>query len=256
MTRVYAHRGARLELPENTLPAFRRALELGADALELDCHMTRDGIIVVSHDETGSRMANVARELRASAFADVREWDVGWGFTDDAGGRPFANAGYRIPALSELLEALPDARLNIDAKQQEPNMIGNLLRTIRAHGAEERVHLASFWMKNLGRIRAAGYRGGTSLGPKEVVHMRFAPTAVLRLMSRGTRAQIPRHQGPIRLDDASFIAKCHALGVAVDYWTINDPDEARLLIERGADGIVTDDPRTIVPAVRALARAS
>jgi glycerophosphoryl diester phosphodiesterase len=255
MTRVYAHRGARLELPENTMPAFRRALEVGADALELDCHMTRDGVVVVAHDETGSRTANVAREIRACSFEDVRSWDVGWGFSDRAAPmsstRPFAAKGFRIPALSELLEELPHARLNIDAKQEEPDMVPALLRTIRRHGAEERVHLASFSSKNLGKIRARGYRGGVSLGPREVMLLRLAPRAALRLGALGgTRAQIPRHHGPIRLDAARFIAKAHALGVAVDYWTINDADEARLLVERGADGIVTDDPRGMVAALR------
>jgi glycerophosphoryl diester phosphodiesterase len=251
MTRVYAHRGARHELPENTLQAFRRGLDVGADALELDCHMTRDGIIVVSHDETGARMGNVASTIRSSSFADLREWDVGLGFLGESGERPFKSAGFRIPALAEVLAEFSGVRLNIDAKQEEPDMIPALLRAIRNARAEEYVHLASFSSKNLGKIRNARYAGGTSLSASEVAQVRLLPLSVLRVKKpRGERAQIPRSHGRLRLDSVAFIEKCHALGVAVDYWTINDADEARLLVSRRADGIVTDDPRRIVAALR------
>src|SRR5450432_2335644 len=85
VTIVYAHRGARVELPENTMPAFRRALELGADALEIDCHMTKDGVVVVSHDPTGERMAGEKRAIREESFEIVRDWDVSRGFKPKVG---------------------------------------------------------------------------------------------------------------------------------------------------------------------------
>ncbi len=249
MTIVYAHRGARVELPENTMPAFRRALELGADALEIDCHMTKDGVVVVSHDETGKRMAGIDRTIREESCANVRDWDVARGFTAKAGAPAMDGATrFRVPELSEVLSELPAAFLNVDAKQQVPDMIPALLRVIRAHGATERVRLASFSGANLRRIRRLGYEGETSLGPHETALVRALPEALLRAVNlTGKRAQIPRKQGPIALDTKGFIAKCHALGIGVDYWTINDPEDAMELSRRGADGIVTDDPRSIVP---------
>src|SRR5256885_7560810 len=72
--RVYAHRGASRELPENTMPAFRRALELGADALETDLHATADGVLVTSHDPDGARVFGVARRIADCRWRDVREW--------------------------------------------------------------------------------------------------------------------------------------------------------------------------------------
>lgn len=241
-----------MELPENTMPAFRRALELGADALEIDCHMTKDGVVVVSHDPTGERMAGERRAIREESFAVVREWDVSRGFHAKAGAPPIeAGATFRIPELAEVLGELPDVFLNIDAKQVVPDMVPALLRVIRAHDATKRVRLASFSDANLRRIRRLGYEGETSLGPQEVALVRALPAALLRpLRLTGKRAQIPRKQGPIALDSRAFIDKCHAVGIGVDYWTINDPEEARELSRRGADGVVTDDPRTIIAALR------
>ena len=83
------------------------------------------------------------------------------------------------------------------------------------------------------------------------------PQAVLtRLSPRGNAAQVPTHQGPLRLDTAAFIAKCQSLAVRVDYWTIDTPEEAARLLALGADGLVTNDPRRIVPVARAGDRGS
>lgn len=233
------------------MPAFRRALELGADALEIDCHMTRDGVVVVAHDPTGERMAGEKRAIREESFAHVRDWDVARGFQPKAGAPPIeADTRFRIPELAEVLSELPGVFLNIDAKQETPDMVPALLRVIRAHDATKRVRLASFSDANLRRIRKLGFEGETSLGPQEVALVRALPEPLLRALKlTGKRAQIPRKQGPIALDAKGFIQKCHAVGIGVDYWTINDPDEAMELSRRGADGVVTDDPRTIIPAL-------
>src|SRR5579872_3898446 len=115
---LFAHRGASRELPENTLPAFRRALEVGATALETDVHMTRDGHLVLSHDPTGARMAGVARAIRDATLAEVRGWDAGVGFVDEEGRRPFAGRGFRFATLEELLEEWAGVPVNVDAKQR------------------------------------------------------------------------------------------------------------------------------------------
>ena len=98
--RIYAHRGASAELPENTMPAFRRAVALGADALELDIHATADGVLVVSHDPDGRRMAGVARRLADITWDEASRWDVG--------------GGARMPTFEEVVRAFPDVPLNVD----------------------------------------------------------------------------------------------------------------------------------------------
>src|ERR1700689_2026557 len=117
MPRLYAHRGAAVELPENTLPAFRLALELGADAIETDAHLTRDGHVVLSHDPSGERCAGVPRAIRQSTLAEVRAWDMGHAFRERHPGAPAER--FLIPTLDELLTQLPGVPLNVDVKDHD-----------------------------------------------------------------------------------------------------------------------------------------
>jgi glycerophosphoryl diester phosphodiesterase len=250
--RLYAHRGAAAELPENTLPAFERAIERGADALELDVHLTRDGHVVVAHDPDGARMCGTPRAIREATLAELERWDAGWGVVDAAGRRPFAGQGFRIPTLEAVLRGFPDRVINVDVKQWSPPMVEPLLALLRAHDAEPRVILASFKQRTLWAIRRAGYRGMTALSPLEVAALLAVPRAIWRRAPwRGGAAQIPTHQGALRFDTARMVARCHDLGLRVDYWTIDDPTVAARLLALGADGIMTNDPATVAPAFRA-----
>src|SRR5256886_15481803 len=138
---VYARRGASGELPENTMPAFRRALELGADALETDLHATADGVLVTSHDPDGARVFRVARRIADCRWSEVREWGV--------------------PSLEEVVRAFPGVPINVDLKT---DVAALAVETLRRLGAEEQVTLASFQSATLRRVRALGFRGPASLG--------------------------------------------------------------------------------------------
>ncbi len=246
---LYAHRGAPAELPENTMPSFLRALELGADVIETDAHLTADGHVVLSHDETGGRMAKTPFAIARARLDEVRGWDVGAGFVTRTGERPFVGRGYRMPRFDDVLAELPGARFNVDAKAHTPAMVSALLAVVRRHRAQDRVRLASFDARTLKAIRRRGYEGETGLAQSEVVRAALAPLAWLTtdaLRVRGNAAQIPTHAGPVRLDTRAMIARFHAQGLRVDFWTIDDPREARRLLENGADGIMTDDPRRLV----------
>jgi len=223
--RVYAHRGASLELPENTMPAFRRALELGADALETDVHVTSDGVLVTSHDPDGARVFDVHRRIADCPWAEVRSWGV--------------------PALEEVVASFPGVPINVDLKVPAADLAVELLHRL---DAADRVTLASFRSSTLRRVRALGYRGATGLGRSEVARLVSLPTAAQRgpLALPGKAAQLP-----LSLAQPWVIRRCHALGLRVDYWTVNDPALARSLAALGADGIMTDDPGAIVAALRA-----
>jgi glycerophosphoryl diester phosphodiesterase len=228
--------------------SFRRALELGADALETDAHLTRDGHVVLSHDPTGKRCCNVGRELSASRLDEVREWDAGWGFRDAERKRPFAGQGVRIPTLEEALVEFRGVRLNIDIKQTDPAMVEPLLELLKRHQAEGQVTLASFHLRTLLRVRLAGYSGETALPEAEVATMLFAPALLFSVLPwRGQAAQLPLSSGRLHFDTADMVARCHRLGIRLDYWVVNDPAVAGRLLGLGADGIMTDDPRSIGP---------
>jgi glycerophosphoryl diester phosphodiesterase len=248
---IYAHRGASYELPENTLGAFRLAVELGADAIETDAHMTRDGRIVLSHDPTGERMAGVPRPIRDATLAEVRLWDVGARFVPRGAedGRHGSLEPFRMPTLEEALDDLPQTAFNVDAKQEEPDMIPALLRCIRAAGATDRVRIASFSTKNLARARALGYEGPTGLSQTEVARAMLAPKRFVKLA--GDAAQVPLKAWGVKFAKPSAIDRLHSLGLRVDFWTVDDPDLAQQLFAMGADGVMTDDPRTVCASRRA-----
>ncbi len=254
----FAHRGAASELPENTLPSFERALSLGADALEMDLHLTSDGVVVVAHDPDGRRMAGRSDEIRRSTLREVKSWDVGFGFIEQ-GFRPHHDKGFRIPTFEEVLDAFPGILLNVDAKQLSPPVVPALLDLVDRRGAADRVNIASFHRSALRDTRKRGFAGTTSLAPLEIALALTLPVAVisrLRGLGRmGDSAQIPLREGPIVLARRGFVDKCRAAGLTVDFWTVNDPSVAREVARLGADGIMTDDPRAIVPVVRAARQA-
>jgi glycerophosphoryl diester phosphodiesterase len=235
------------------MPSFHRALELGAHALEMDVHMTRDGAVIVSHDPNGLRMAGVSRAFRDVSLAEAQSWDFGWGFMTPDGGRPFASKGYRAPTLEQVLRELPGVPLNVDINQRRPRIATQVVEIVQRHRASERVTLASFDRSNLVRVRSLGYEGPTSLSQFEVAALLATPRFALRHMLLGTAAQVPVRVGPLVLARRRVIDRCHSLGIRVDFWTINDPTEAKRLLALGADGIMTDDPAAIAPVFASTA---
>ena len=242
--RLYAHRGASAERPENTMVAFQRAIEIGVDALELDVHLTRDGHFVVVHDDTALRTCGAQVAWNALDLADAQRLDAGWGFVASDGSRPFAGKGIAPPTFESVLVEFPRVHLNVDLKGEDA--VIRMLELLRAHKAEERVTLASFQTATMIAVRRRGFGGETGLSQGEVATLLALPAVLWRqLPFTGTAAQIPTHQGPLRFDRTTFIAKCHAAGLRVDFWTIDDVEEARRLIGLGADGIMTNDPAAL-----------
>ena len=239
--RLYAHRGASAERPENTMAAFERAVELGVDAIETDVHATRDERLVVAHDDTAARMCGARLAWDAIDAPDAKQLDAGWGYVAADGSRPFAGRGIHVPLFEELLEAFPATRFNVDLKGERA--IDLMLDLLRRYGAEDRVTLASFATRTAVTMRRRGFAGDTALSQIEVATLLGLPAVLWRqLPFTGNAAQVPVSQGPLRFDRPAIIAKCHSLGLRVDYWTIDDREEARRLLALGADGIMTNDP--------------
>jgi glycerophosphoryl diester phosphodiesterase len=251
--RLYAHRGTAGELPENTLPGFVRALSQGATALEMDAHMTRDGHVVIAHDPDGARTANVARAIAQCTLHEVKAWDAGWAFLDAQGQRPFAGQGIQVPTLHEVLRACPDVPINVDVKQESPSMVRAIVDVIAANHATERVLLTSFSRVTMRALHALPYSGPIGAGMVDVVKLWALPRPLVKFAHvQGARVQLPTHMhtavGELRFDTRRFIDAVHATGAALDYWTINDVDEARRLLALGADGIMSDVPAVVLPA--------
>ena len=153
-----------------------------------------------------------------------------------------------MPTLEEVLRDLPPVPLNIDIKRHDDHAARAVVELVRRHRAEERVLLASFDAGTLRTVRRLGYEGRTGMGVSEILRLVFLPERALRLRPfKGAAAQVSPRVGPVALDRSAFVARAHGLGLMVDYWTINDPEDAARMLRLGADGIMTDDPARIAP---------
>ena len=254
---LVAHRGGSLLAPENTLVAFDRALALGADALEIDVRRTRDGAVVVFHDDDTARLTGQNGTIEGRSLAEVRALDAGFSFTTDGGGTfPMRGLGVRIPTLGEVLARYPSLRLNIDAKPYEPALAEALARAVVEAGASDRVCVGSFFDAQAARL------GRLLPGVARFLPQGAATCHVLAAKGGGEGsgcprdydlADLPHRMNGLTVVDAKVVAHFHALRIPVHVWTVDEEAEMRELIALGVDGLVTDRPDV---AARVLGRAT
>ena len=236
--RVIAHRGfvphelAVQGIAENTRAAFTAALAAGAGFLETDCHLTRDGAVVLAHDPDLTRVAGDPREIRAVDRAELDEI-----FADRGG----------LLMLEDALTAFPDARWNIDVKSQD--VAAPLGRIVARHGARVLVTSFSDRLRRAAFEAAAGERPAilpaTSPGKRALTRVLAAVAVRSRRGARRALAgldalQIPERHGRLRVLTPRLIDAAHENGVEVHIWTVNDARRMRELVAMGVDGIVTD----------------
>lgn len=245
---VFAHRGDSLRAPANTKPAFALAVESGADALETDIHWTRDGNIVVCHDDTVDSMSNGSGYIKDMTLTELKKLDFGFTFTPDEGKTfPYRGSGVQIMTLEELLSAFPDVRVNMDIKPKQPGSLRQLIELISDCRAEWRVMLASFHSSSLQRVRSMAPRLATSASTLEVARFWSATHVGLTPSKVPYQAfQVPVNMGILKVITPSFLEKAHRAGADVHVWTIDDETQMRELFNLGVDGIVTNDPALAV----------
>ena len=244
----FAHRGASSRAPENTLAAFEEAIGLGVDAIELDVHLSADGIPVVIHDERVDRTTDGHGLVSALTFGALRGLDAGAWFD-----RRFR--GERIPSLDEALDLTRErCGLNIEIKAEQPapaRRAGPRRRgAIRAGSGSQ--DLIAAVRASLRRARFPGMLVLSSFDPETLLRARAAmPRIHLGLLaSRSARGLLPLHKrialysfnAHHRLAGRERIRRAHAERLAVFVWPVNDLALMRRLVERRADGLMTDDP--------------
>ena len=262
MPRPFAigHRGSAGERPENTLASFEHALAAGAAVLESDLHLTRDGVPVLLHDDEVARVSEGSGRVRELRLAELERLDAGFRFSRDGGrSHPFRGRGLRIPTLAQALEALPDARWNLELKEDLPEVVARTLEVLRASGSEERTLLTASEDALMARLRAAVARegSGVALGASTGDVLDFVRSALSGARPRaGPMAlQIPAEFAGRPLATPELVRHAHAHSVQVHVWTVNEPAEIARLLDLGVDGIVSDHPARVVELCRARARA-
>ena len=258
---VIGHRGSSGEAPENTLPAFARALEQGAAVLETDVHATRDGVVVVYHDERVDRTTDGAGAIAELDFAALRRLDAGFDFSAD-GGRsfPWRGRGLRIATLEEAFEACPGARFNVELKSDAPALVDGTLAAVRSAGRADRTLLTAGDDRAMARLRAALRESGlgTAVGASAGDVLGFVRAAIEggSPPREPMALQIPASFGGRPLATRELVAFAHEHDVQVHVWTINEPAEMNALLDLGVDGLVTDYPARLCEVLRARGVAS
>ena len=250
---VIAHQGGDGLWPSNTLFAFERAAELGVDVLEMDIHMTKDGALVVSHDETVDRLTDGEGLIKEKTLSEVQALDAAhdWSPLDDDAEFPYRGQGITIPTLESVFERFPDYRMNIEIKQSDPPIYQAFCDLIRKHHMENRVLVASFHDEDLAKFREVCPEVATSGSQGQIKTFVYLHLAFLgRLYSPDfSDVQVPIESSGITILTSRFVKVAHARGLWVDAWTIDDPAEMQMLIDIGVDGIITDRPDMLMEAL-------
>jgi glycerophosphoryl diester phosphodiesterase len=240
-TEVFAHRGAKMVTPENTLPAFEEAIALGAHGVELDVQCSKDGVLVVMHNFTVDHTTNGKGNVSDLTASELSKLDAGSHFN-----AKFANVG--VPTLEEVLAVTAGKiKLNIEIKSQDPlggREVEPLVEMIQANNLYGDVIISSFNPITLMKMRAADPQ--IALG---LLYWGQQLPAFLReiLLSSILRPEAfhPHHT----LIDEEYMVWANAIPAAVNTWTVNDADEARRLAALGVTTIITDVPDIILAAL-------
>jgi len=248
VTIIVAHRGASRMAPENTMEAYRLGVEVGADAIELDVHLTTDGQLAVIHDETLHRTTDRTGRVAELTMDEIREADAGARFErPDDSGQPFAGQGLRVPTLPEVLEWLPEPTgLVIEIKARAA--ADAVVQALNGHPAQAggRISVISFDEGAIDRVREldSSIRTGYLVAPGQSLDEAFAWAS-----GRGHTGVHP-WEGDLGADPLTILAQAKILGLEVSCYVVNDPDRMQFLSDTGIRAFVTDVPDVAVETLR------
>jgi glycerophosphoryl diester phosphodiesterase len=244
---VFAHRGGCALGPENTCTAFDLGLAAGADGLELDVHLSADGVVVVCHDGTLDRTTDARGPVAARTAAELARVDAGAAFTAPDGARPYRGQGIGIPTLRDVLQRYTDTRIIVEMKVNSAAMGRALAAEVRRASAADRVCAAGFGRQSMRATRAALPEMASSACTPEVrlaVYRSWLGWPVRRAAYHAY--QVPEHAGRIRVVSRRFIRHAHRAGFKVQVWTVDDEADMQRLLDWGADGLISNRPDVAV----------
>lgn len=234
---IFAHRGASADAPENTLAAFEVALEQGADALELDAKLSRDGTAIVIHDATVDRTTGAKGRVKDMTLAQLRALDAG----------SFKEARFhaeKIPLLEEVFEAMGRRTfINVELTNYNSptdHLVETVCMLVKKFNLQDRVLFSSFFASNLKQARG--------LLPEVPCGMLALP-GILGAWARSFGFTFGPYQAThpsLRDATAQQVQRAHRLKRRIHVWTVNNGNDMRRLFSWGVDGIITDDPRLAV----------
>lgn len=229
-TYIYAHRGASGYAPENTLEAFALAAEMKADGVELDVHFSKDGKVVVIHDDKIDRVSNAQGKVKEYTLDELLAFDFGYKFYGE-------RRGIKIPTLDQVYELLAPTGMtvNVEIKASDPAICASCLEIAKKYGMEKKVIYSSFDHFQIARIKELD--PSVFIAPLYSFNMVRPWDYCQNLRAKATHPAYTQIQ---RLPD--YVEKCHALGIRVHTWTTNDEESMKLCFDADCDAIITNFP--------------
>lgn len=245
----FAHRGSRILWPENTWHGFDAAVEdLGYRYIETDVQMSRDGVVVVFHDDTLERTTNGVGKVADWDWEDLATLDAAYSFSPDEDVFPLRGAGVRIRRLDDTFDRYPDTYFNIDLKAK--GAAWGVAEVVSRMVRHDTVMIGSFSDRKLARFRRITKGAvATSAGPRAAMSM-YAASRLGKTVHRPASAyQLPPLVRGAAID-ARMVRSIHDAGAQLHVWTINEPEEMHRLFDLGVDGIVSDRPDLLNDVVK------
>ena len=247
-TLVIAHQGGDGLWPGDTLFAFGKAVEIGSDVLEMDAHITKDGRIVLMHDEAVDDTTDGTGLIEDLPLEELKRLDAAYDWSTDEGVTfPFRGQGIKVPTLDEVFQNFPHMRYVIEIKLTRKPIDKPLCDLIRQHNMQDKVMVASFHDVVMKNFRATCPEVATSASRTEVRNYVLLGKAFLWGFIVPAYQTIqppydPEESLGITIMTARFVRESHAKNIRVEPWTVNDPELMKQYIEWGVDGIITDRP--------------
>jgi len=241
---VIGHRGDSAHFPENTIPSFDRAVELGADAIEFDLRVSRDGEVVIIHDPTVDRTTNGTGAVDSLTLAELKSLDAGARFSPDGGKTfPFRGHGLTVPTFDEMLARYTSTPLLIEVKIPQAGRLAP--DVLHRRDAGSRVVLDSTDAEALEPFRGLPLITGASL--RDIV--KILPRTLFGLPLGQVRYRafcVPLWYNGIPVPVRRLARSGHRAGFPTHVWTVNDPRVAENLWSSGINGIISDDPGSML----------
>ena len=272
---VHGHRGARAMRPENTLAAFRYAMDIGVDALEMDLAVTKDNVLVVSHHPAiatgkpsypGERICTGPHDglpIRMQTIAEIKQYDCG-SHTLQEFPKQVAVPGEKIPTFDEVLELASPTKVDLNVETKSfPNrpeltpspeeFVKLILDAARKRHMESRIILQSFDFRTLHAMKrlAPSIRRAALFGPPQFDATMGLNDADKGFVSIGKKSAATILSPAYQLVTAAEVTAAHGVGLPVIAWTANDPAEWKRLVDAKVDGIISDDPKLLIDWLKA-----
>jgi glycerophosphoryl diester phosphodiesterase len=257
---VIAHQGGDGVWPGDTMYAFENAVEIGADVLEMDAHITKDGQIVLMHDEKVDRTTEGTGLIEDLTLPELKQLDAAYQWSNDEGKTfPYRGQGIEVPTLEELFQKFSPMRYVIEIKLTQNLIDKPLCDLIRKYDMQDKVVIASFHDEAMQNFRKTCPQVATSASRGEVTKFVLLGKVFLSGLVAPQYQSLqppydPRESMNIPIMTERFIRQAHAKNIAVEPWTVDNPQMMRQYIEWGVDGIMTDRPDLMIEVLKGMGK--